>query len=931
MKTKLLKHLSLRATMLASLVLAAVNGAWAETKTVYYEPTSATAYSASETLTGLTLTISSTSAPAMNGSALQFTAGKDQTVSFASFPYAISKITLSMRSNKKTGTGTVSIKVGESDAEETTIACGTQWPSNTNEYSTYKDVDFNVTSTANQDIVISISASVNSLYLNKITFTYSDDSSTPDPGTVATPTFSPAAGAVPYNQEVTISAATDCVLTYTTDGSDPTTSGTSTTTDTNTATVNITGTTTIRAIALDGEANESDEASATYTIAAPTTPTFTPAAGAVTAGTTVEIEAEGADMILYTTDGSTPSYANSVGEEYTSAITIDAAMTIKAIAVDGGGNESEIATAAYTIKESISGLSIDFESAIDDYVDWTIANAEQGTSTISAHNGTYYGTTGGKQTASFMTKEIIAYPSSFTCYISKQSTNTTSSTWYIQVSTDKDTWTDVKSQSATSMTKGEWVEMTADLKNYTNVYVRLYYSGSTAVRNVDDITLTTYTPSSIATPVLSLATDEYFEAQSVTISCETDGASIYYTLDGTDPTSASTPYTGAITISETKTLKAIAIKDDESSVIASATYTFPTVYTTIAAFKAANTTGYLNVTGMQVVYVSGDNIYVRDATGGADFYKSGLSLTTGDVLSGIVGATYTLYNGLPELTTFTKKDITVSANETVVATSISTMEEAQANVCNLVKFENIQITGTNPYYIGETGVQLYDKFSVGYTPNTTDKADISGVVILYQKNNTGDITTEVCPRTATDIVTLSTSEAVSISAVGYATFSSTNALDFTSTDAIEVYIATTKGDGTGVDFTRIYKVPANTGVLLHSATGDAVAATNVPFLDGDADATTGNKFVAVSSEIAELVSTDGTKHNYILNKVGGVLGFYKAAKQTVAAGKAYIQIDEANGNVKGFIALPGFEDETGIHEMVNGTSVNGKWYNLSNS
>ena len=61
----------------------------------------------------------------------------------------------------------------------------------------------------------------------------------------------------------------------------------------------------------------------------------------------------------------------------------------------------------------------------------------------------------------------------------------------------------------------------------------------------------------------------------VTISCPTEGASIYYTMDGSTPTAESTLTTGAaITLNETTTLKAIAILDGyNDSEIAEATYT----------------------------------------------------------------------------------------------------------------------------------------------------------------------------------------------------------------------------------------------------------------------------------------------------------------------------------------------------------------------
>ena len=81
---------------------------------------------------------------------------------------------------------------------------------------------------------------------------------------------------------------------------------------------------------------------------------------------------------------------------------------------------------------------------------------------------------------------------------------------------------------------------------------------------------------SVKKPTFSVAGGSYLDAQNVAITCETAGASIFYTLDESDPSSASTPYTSAITISETKTLKAIAIKDEVSSPIATATYTIIT-------------------------------------------------------------------------------------------------------------------------------------------------------------------------------------------------------------------------------------------------------------------------------------------------------------------------------------------------------------------
>lgn len=77
------------------------------------------------------------------------------------------------------------------------------------------------------------------------------------------------------------------------------------------------------------------------------TPVFSIDAGEVAGGTPLGITCgtSGA-TIYYTTDGSTPTASSSV---YSSPINIDAAMTVKAIAVKSGMNDSAVASASYTL------------------------------------------------------------------------------------------------------------------------------------------------------------------------------------------------------------------------------------------------------------------------------------------------------------------------------------------------------------------------------------------------------------------------------------------------------------------------------------------------------------------------------------------------------------------------------------------------------
>jgi N-acetylneuraminic acid mutarotase len=148
-----------------------------------------------------------------------------------------------------------------------------------------------------------------------------------------------------------------------------------------------------------------------------------------------------------------------------------------------------------------------------------------------------------------------------------------------------------------------------------------------------------------ATPTFSPAAGTYTGAQSVTISDTALDATIYYTTDGTTPTTSSTIYTSAITVSSTETIEAIAVASgDTSSAVASATYTISSSGATAATPTFSPLAGS---------FTSAQTVTISDATSGATIYytTNGTTPTTSS----------TQYTGA----------ITVSSTETIEAIAVA--------------------------------------------------------------------------------------------------------------------------------------------------------------------------------------------------------------------------------------------------------------------
>ena len=182
----------------------------------------------------------------------------------------------------------------------------------------------------------------------------------------------------------------------------------------------------------------------------------------------------------------------------------------------------------------------------------------------------------------------------------------------------------------------------------------------------------------VATPAFSVASGAVDSGTSVTISCATDGAEIYYTTDGTEPTAESTEYTAAISITEAVTLKAIAVKDGmNDSAVSSASYTIKgTVSTPEFSVESGAVNSGTSVTiscateGAKIYYTTDGN----DPTASSTEYKAAISVTTAVTIkaiavkdgmngSAVASVSYTIYTPKYSVGDFVLKNGTILSKD----------------------------------------------------------------------------------------------------------------------------------------------------------------------------------------------------------------------------------------------------------------------------
>lgn len=297
-------------------------------------------------------------------------------------------------------------------------------------------------------------------------------------------------------------------------------------------------------------------------------------------------------------------------------------------------------------------------------------------------------------------------------------------------------------------------EITTDVGSFTSptwtgtsYAVTFTIGGTSGNRRIKGLTVN-YTAGggqqeTVATPTFSPAEGSYFEPQQVTISCATEGATICYTTDGSDPNENSAQFTPGVplNISETTTVKAKAYKSGYTpSNIASATYSFPELIT-IAEAKALGVNEYALVQGI-VTFIDNRNVYVQDNTGGICLFLNSntvpSTLALGDMVQGY--GKRANYNGLYELSNINgsnASEFSILSSGNTLPMAVKTIAQvleggADALQCTRVKIEGatigaINTSGNTPLTQGEYSTNIY-KVPALTDINEGDVVDVIGVV-----------------------------------------------------------------------------------------------------------------------------------------------------------------------------------------------------------
>ena len=432
-------------------------------------------------------------------------------------------------------------------------------------------------------------------------------------------------------------------------------------------------------------------------------------------------------------------------------------------------------------------------------------------------------------------------------------------------------------------------------------------SGHYRIKTIE-VTFASGEEESVATPTITPASQKFDTPFMATIACTTTGATIYYTLDGTDPTSSTTRQTytstGVSIPAVTTTLKACASLNGKNSSVASATYTYTEQGDAPIVIWSEDWSGF----SKDAKPTQGENAtYVCSGSSGR-----GTRIFTEKLAGG----------ESPEILVASKGFLTITINdlkgasEGLILTFKANQTKGQfaASVDNAVII-SADAEGSNKLYV--------HKYIMALNEGATS-------LTITLKN---DLTSNA----RVDDLELTTYAGVGsfkISEAGYGTYYSSKA--YTMPKGVKGYTIT-GNEGTSLVMNEAYAagdvVPAKTALVVEGA------ANKYYTLVAESTDLTPDKNKLHGSDEAETTYVDGTDVKYYklsYNNEGNNLGFYwgseNGAAFTNGAHKAYLALDSETllSQSRGFsLADLAHGVTTGINTTVKSATQSNFIYDLN--
>ena len=884
----------------------------------------------------------------------------------------VTKIVATYNTNTSKGAGSIVAQIGSNAETTNNVAYSGSANGTTANFTT----EFNYSTPQSGNVKLTVNTTTNSIYLVSVAITTSS-SSTP---TCATPTFSPVEGTYTSTQNVTISTTTDgATIYYTTDGNDPTTSS-----SVYSSAIPVSSTTTIKAMAVATGYDNSSVASATYTIKTDPALAFSSPTAEATIGQ------------AFTAPTLTNSH--SVAVTWSSSDENVATVSGGIVTLVGEGTTTITASfagdATYIASEASYTLTVTDPSVItlwsEDFRSYS-ANAVpegNGTCTYTCVNGGSVTKIYTEALAGGTAPELLVAKSggSFTAVVPlNQASGSLKLTYKTNANTLTVTTTTenigISGENSFSESGEHTVTFTGVTTSMTSITI-VFTPGSNNVR-LDDIVLKGSAQAvTVEAPTFSINGGTYYTAQSVELSCATDGATIYYSTDNTNWTE----YTTALTISTTTTLYAKAIKGTDESTVSSATYTiaeknivvfnitdkslaYGETYTITKGTNsgrdvqtdgnvtlATDNSNVASVSGLAITAnaVGTATITINAAEG--DTYKVGSKTITVTVTAPTGNATVpdetifeeTFANCTGSCTSFSGSDGSgmFTADNTwevenaygaggsakfganskagkATTPAINATEDTQYTLTFKAAPWNTETTTMNVSVTGGTisGVST-DAMTTGewnnFTATITASAETFTITFEADKNRFFLDEVKVTKASSTNTAT------VTLNKYGYATYCSVNPIDFSSTTGYTAWRVSSVS-GSTITFEKITEtIKGGQGVLLYNkdADGENTSEVTINFANGSTEFT--------SSE-NKLVGTLAPTY-VIADDYYGLSGnqFKKVSAGTVPAGKALLPASAISSQAQQLTFS--FEDgseATGIEAIENAQMTDGNVYNLN--